>query len=126
MPAFKTLIVLEDDPAVRDALCLVLSDWEFRPLPAASASQALTDLAAAPGRVVAIITDFDLGGGLDGVSESKALLAAGVAAPVLVVSGSMGMNALSAAREAGFGFMPKPVVALDIRRWLDAALGKAA
>jgi DNA-binding NtrC family response regulator len=122
----NTLIVLEDDPKARAALCLVLSDWDFQPVAAAHAAEALDALAGGLDGVVAVITDFDLGDGRTGVGETRALIDAGLRAPVLVISGSFGGRAVEAARAAGFQFLPKPVMPVDIRRWLDAELGSAA
>ena len=126
MAAGRTLIVLEDDPGARNALCLVLSDWDFHAIGAPSAAEAMQALGAGAAGVAAIITDFDLGDGLNGVSESQALLAAGVKAPVLVISGSLGDRAARTAHAAGFEFLAKPVMPVDIRTWLDAAASAAA
>ena len=115
------IIVLEDDPGARAALCLLLSDWDFRPVDGECAADAIAKLGAQASAVAAIITDFDLGGGMNGVEEATALRAAGIAAPVLVVSGSLRGRAGDLARQAGFGFLAKPVLPQDIQNWLSTA-----
>ena len=115
-------MVLEDDPGVRGALCLLLEDLEFRPAAGARAAEALAILGAADG-VAAIITDYDLGDGVNGVDEVLFLREAGVNAPVLVISGSLRGKAGEAARAAGFNFLSKPVRPVDIENWLASRDG---
>jgi DNA-binding NtrC family response regulator len=117
------VVVLEDDPRLRSALCLLLSDWNFRTVDGANAGDALGAIGAAICEVVAIITDFDLGAGLNGIDEVAALREAGVAAPVLVISGSMRGRAGDLAKQAGFHFLSKPVKPLDIENWLAKRAG---
>jgi two-component system, sensor histidine kinase len=119
----NVIVVLEDDPRVRGALCLLLSDWDFRTADGASAVEALAQVGAALAAVTAVITDYDLGAGVNGIDEARALRAAGVAAPVLVISGSMRGRAGELAREAGFHFLSKPVKPVDIQNWLATRTG---
>jgi DNA-binding response OmpR family regulator len=122
MPA-KIVVILEDDPGARDALSLLLSDWDYEPVAAADARGAKAALGGNMSRVAAIITDYNLGGGVDGISETGQLIAAGAAVPVLVISGTMQGRAGVKARDAGFHFLTKPVTPVDIKAWLDARLG---
>lgn len=117
------IVVLEDDPRVRSALCLLLSDWDFQTAEGARAGEALARVGEAVATVTAVITDYDLGDGVNGIDEAHALRAAGVAAPVLVISGSMRGTAGDLAREAGFHFLSKPVKPLDIQNWLATRSG---
>lgn len=117
------IVVLEDDPRVRGALCLLLSDWDFRTTDGVSAGEALQKLGAETAAVTAVITDFDLGPGINGVDEARALRGAGVAAPVLVISGSLRGRAGEMAREAGFHFLSKPVNPADLQTWLASRGG---
>ncbi len=117
------VVVLEDDPRLRSARCLLLSDWEFRTVEGANAVEALAHIGAAVRDVIAVITDFDLGAGLNGIDEVSALREAGVAAPVLVISGSMRGRAGELAKQAGFHFLSKPVKPLDIENWLTSRAG---
>jgi CheY-like chemotaxis protein len=117
------VVVLEDDPRLRSALCLLLSDWDFRTADGANAGEALARIGTAHNAVTAVITDYDLGAGFNGIDEVRALRAAGIAAPVLVISGSMRGNAGELARQAGFHFLSKPVKPLDIQNWLATRSG---
>jgi DNA-binding response OmpR family regulator len=116
----RIAILLEDDANVRGALELLLSDLGWRPIAAASAQQALVLLGGASAHVGAVITDFNLGPGLNGVDETRALAQAGVAAAVLVMSSSMRGRAELAARAAGHDYLPKPVQAERVEAWLAA------
>jgi FixJ family two-component response regulator len=119
----NVVVVLEDDPRLREALCLLLADWDFRVVSSGRAGEALALVGPSLGAVMAVITDFDLGAGVNGVDEAHALRAAGISAPVLVISGSLQGNAVEKAREAGFHFLRKPVKPLDIENWLAARIG---
>lgn len=121
-PRENLVVVLEDDPGVRGALCLLLEDLEFRPAAGARAAEALAVLSS-PDGVTAVITDYDLGAGVNGVDEALFLRSAGVSAPVLVISGSLRGKAGEAARAAGFHFLSKPVRPVDIENWLASRAG---
>ncbi len=116
------VVVLEDDPGVRGALCLLLEDLAFTPAAGARAAEALA-IIGQPFGVTAIITDYDLGAGVNGVDEVMALRSAGLTAPVLVISGSLQGTAGAAARAAGFHFLSKPVRPVDIENWLASRAG---
>src|SRR5262249_2902136 len=86
----KIVVLVEEDPAARAALALLVSDWGFEAIDAASAGDILKRLGQDFSSVFAIITDFNLGPGTPtGVEEAKSLVAAGVRNAVLVISGSM-------------------------------------
>ena len=114
----RTAILLEDDPHSRQTLEILLSDWGWSAVAACDAADALTRISAAPGGVAAVITDYNLGGGLTGVDEVRALAAAGVTAPVLVLSGSVRGRAHVAADAAGHDSLTKPVSVPALRAWL--------
>ncbi len=116
----RTAIVLEDDPNVRFALSILLEDWGWRPIAALDAAEALAQLdAPLSATVEAIVTDYNLGDGIDGVSEVRALARAGVNAAVLVLSGSMRGAAQRAAEAAGHDYLAKPVRPAELQAWLD-------
>jgi CheY-like chemotaxis protein len=68
---------------------------------------------------LAIITDFDLGLGPNGIEAAHVLRAdRAPAPPVLVVTASSHSHVESAARAAGFDLLRKPASPAFLRRWL--------
>jgi DNA-binding response OmpR family regulator len=118
----RTAILLEDDAHSRAALEILLSDWGWTPVAAPDAAGALSRIAADAANVAAVITDYNLGAGVTGVDEVRALAAAGVSAPVLVLSGSMRGKAQVAADAAGHDYLTKPVNVTALRAWLARLL----
>jgi CheY-like chemotaxis protein len=114
----RIVIVLEDDPNVRTALVILMEDWGWQAVAAATASEALGQLGSV-GEVGAIVTDYNLGEGINGVDEVKAMANSGVQAPVLVLSGSMRGKAQEAALAAGHQYLAKPVRPPELQAWLD-------
>ncbi|MGE3302017.1 MAG: response regulator [Hyphomonadaceae bacterium] len=118
--AKKLVMLMEDDPAARDALGLLLADWGYDPLAAPDAAVAAAKLAGAQKPLFAVVTDFNLGRGPDGVAAALTLIAQHPAARVLVVSGSMRGKAAVEAKAAGFDYLSKPVRPEAIENWLDS------
>jgi DNA-binding response OmpR family regulator len=114
----RMAILLEDDPYSREALEILLSDWGWTAVAASDAAGALTRMVAGAASVAAVITDYNLGAGVTGVEEVRALAAAGVTAPVLVLSGSMRGRAEVAAGAAGHDYLTKPVSVPALQAWL--------
>jgi DNA-binding NtrC family response regulator len=115
------VVVIEDDPASSEALSLILRDWGADVVTAASANAAVAALGARAAETSAIITDYNLGPGPDGVSGVRTLALLAPAARVLVLSGSFHGKATRAAAKAGFELMSKPANAEAIIAWLTRA-----
>lgn len=111
------ILVLEDDPAAREALSLILSDWGSEILACASASDLDQTVGPRAPALDYIITDFHLGPGPDGVTLISRLKLAAPQARVLVLSGSM--HGREAAIRAGFDAMQKPARPVDVIAWLE-------
>jgi two-component system, sensor histidine kinase len=114
----RTAIVLEDDPNARAALVILLEDWGWTPVVAITADAVLQLVGSALGAVRAVVTDYNLGDGINGVDEVKRLQAAGLDADVLVMSGSMRGRAQEAAKQAGHDYLAKPVKPAALQAWL--------
>ena len=119
----RTAIVLEDDPNVRAALAILLEDWGWNPVAALDAAEALTLMNGDAVNVRAIVTDYNLGDGVNGVDEVRRLIAAGISAQVLVLSGSMRGTAQREATAAGHAYLAKPVRPSALQAWLDQLAG---
>ena len=106
--AGKLIAILEDDPAITEALTGLLRAWGASPV-AASDDCAL--LRALSGRIPdAVIADRDLGQGGDGFAALSRLEATlGVSLPALVLTGDYDVRDLERVNEAGRRVLHKPV-----------------
>jgi len=112
------IIVVEDDPQSAEALRYVLADWGAQVVFGLTLEAVLDDLG--PRRdAIAMIADFHLGGGRDGVALSQALRPHLPQARVLVLSGSYYGRAAHAAEMAGYDLMHKPAAASNIIAWVE-------
>jgi DNA-binding response OmpR family regulator len=117
-PSKRLVIVLEDDPLVADALCLLLHDWGFECLHGAALGEILPQLAARAGEVRAIISDDHLRDGATGLDALRAAEAQGVAARSLLLTASLGRRIRAVGAAAGYPSMEKPVEPQKLRAWL--------
>lgn len=115
------VVIIEDDPASAEALGFVLRDWGAEVVHGTDYESISRTLGSRLHHVHAIIADFQLGDGSDGVALSQNLRRTARQARVLVLSGSFRGQAILAATLAGFEFLPKPTRAGDIITWLDRA-----
>ena len=112
--------VLEDDAEVRDAMRRLLQLWDCRVVVAASSTELLARLPAAPH---ALVADLRLVAGRSGTEEVQRLQAAwGHGVPVLWVSGETAANGLRAALPAAASVLTKPVSPARLRAWLEQQL----
>ena len=111
------VVILEDDELVGSALALMARDAGYEPALYTSLSQAVADIEI--GAIHAIISDFDLGRGPNGVEAACTLRANKTPAPpVLIVTAFQRGSVDRAARAAGFEVSPKPTSPSFLRRWL--------
>ena len=115
------VLILENDPLVGEGLALMASDAGydvaiFKSLAEARAGEPKS------GTLCAIISDYDLDGGPNGVEAARALRAdwqpALPALPVLIVTAARNGDVEASARAAGFEVSAKPASAAFLRRWL--------
>jgi CheY-like chemotaxis protein len=92
----ETLLIVENDPGLRETMSEYLKGLGYRVVRAGHGEEALEKLRSVP-RVDAVITDLDLPGG--GEELAQRLSAHGIAAKLLLVSG--GMNPLALGRQPG-------------------------
>ena len=112
--------VLEDDAEVRDAMRRLLQLWDCRVVVAASSTELLARLPAAPH---ALVADLRLVAGRSGTEEVQRLQAAwGHGVPVLWVSGETAADGLRAELPAAASVLTKPVSPARLRAWLEQQL----
>jgi two-component system, OmpR family, response regulator CpxR len=112
----KTVLVVEDDTDIRDAIAEVLADGDYRPLCAANGVAALAELRAAQTRPCVILLDMMMPV-MDGreFREEQVRDAALRNIPVIVLSAHAEANSAAAQMNAA-GFLSKPV---DLHILLD-------
>lgn len=101
------VLVVEDEPLVREIACEALSDAGFEVIEAADADAAISLLLVEADRVVALFTDLDLGSGADGVALAWEARKALPDLAVVYASGRPG-GPREEERVPGARFLPKP------------------
>jgi PAS domain S-box-containing protein len=124
-PGHETIMVAEDEPAVRRAILDVLSGAGYRVLAGGSGAEVLRAAAGAEGLIHLLITDFVMPG-MTGIELASALSATCPGLRVLVLSGYSRHHQLPVSMQ----FLPKPFTADDlldkVREVLDGDMGPLA
>ena len=116
-----TILIVDDDPALREGLAETVADLGHRPLPAASGSEALARLQAGP--VDAVLLDLRMPGDLDGMSVLERICALPDRPPVTVLTAfASPANTIEAMRLGAHDHLTKPIGRADLASVLDAML----
>jgi CheY-like chemotaxis protein len=119
----RLYVVVDDDPAIREALCALLETWGCRAASFASAGALGAGLAALGERPAAVLLDHRLGRGETGLDAwSAARAALGGQVPAVIVTGETSPERLAELRALGLPVLTKPVAPARLRALL-AALG---
>jgi PAS domain S-box-containing protein len=117
-----SLLVIEDDAMVGEALVRVAGDWGCQPLLVSGAGEAKAAVAAGF-RPDAVVCDYRLPGGATGAEAIAAIRAAcGRAVPGVVVTGDTAPERLREAQASGLGLLHKPVRPAKLRALLTHLL----
>lgn len=118
----RRLLLVEDDPLVRDALRREVIDWGAVPLIAGSVEETLALLAESEPPELAIV-DRDLGGKVDGPGLLDLLRERLQSAiPAVIVTGATDPDALTALRNSGYPWITKPIDAEVLERTVGELL----
>jgi CheY-like chemotaxis protein len=104
------VLIIDDDPAVRDAMAESLRHWGARAVTAKSLACALERLPECERYPDAIVSDFRLGdehNGLDAVARIRHEL--GIDVPAMIVTGDTAPKCLRVIQASGLRYLPKPV-----------------
>jgi DNA-binding response OmpR family regulator len=114
----RRLLLVEDDPMVREALVREVADWGALPIVASTAEEALSLLAASGQSQPEIaIVDYDLGGVVSGPALLGLLRARlNLAIPAVIVTGATDPSTLEALRQSGYRWLTKPIDAEHLKR----------
>ncbi|HEX5125394.1 MAG TPA: ATP-binding protein [Rhodocyclaceae bacterium] len=117
------VVAVDDEPLVREAMHTLLKLWGCTPVVAASRSSALEALAASPRAPDAIICDYRLGDGDDGVAVIEALRNEfNSDIPALLVTGDTGPDSLRQILDTGMPVLHKPIDSDALRSALSQLL----
>jgi len=131
--AFKTadmtlsasVLIIDDDPIVREGLEMVLQDWGLSVLSAGSLLDADRAIRTAVDPVDLIIADYHLADGPSGLDGLDQLVQCSRNAPAcLVITGSTDREALRRIEASGVPRLHKPVSPRALRQVLDDLLGR--
>ncbi|GEO42997.1 hypothetical protein SAE02_71450 [Skermanella aerolata] len=117
----RTIIVIEDDPAIQLALDMLLQDWGLKVLIASSLEELdalLNELQSPPDLMLA---DYRLPGGTCG-TDAIELAHLRWPVPAVLMTGDTAPERLEEARRSGCRLLHKPVNPADLRRTLNACL----
>jgi signal transduction histidine kinase/ActR/RegA family two-component response regulator len=119
----RRVLIVEDEPAVLDAMRRLLESWGCRVSVAHGLAAATDALSSDGGPPDAIIADYRLGEaetGLDVIERIRFL--SGVEVPAVLVSGEAAREPLGAIRDSGLRYLPKPVPPAKLRALLAELL----
>lgn len=104
----QTILVIEDEDGVRNLLRTLLRLAGYEVLSCQDGEEALDLMDARGGQIMLLITDVNLGTGMDGFDAAQALRSRIPSLKVLYMSGEEEANRLAERSEAGERFLAKP------------------
>jgi len=116
------ILVVEDDPMVREAMRSLLTSWDNDVLVAGSGAEMLAQVAECAARPDLILCDYRLAGeenGIDVIERLRTEYNDDLAA--ILITGDTASDRLQQARDSGFVVLNKPVAKAKLR----AAIGNA-
>lgn len=116
----KLVLVVEDDPTVRELTVAMLEETVLDVLACASAEEAIAIMRQHADEIAMLFTDIQLAGALDGIDLASLTDAAWPNVHLVVTSGGMGHRIAELPDRAVF--LGKPWRALDVFRQVDRAV----
>jgi PAS domain S-box-containing protein len=117
------LLIVEDNVILRHGLENIAQQWGCETCSAGSGEEAVDVAAAHNWRIDAIVTDYRLGAGLNGVQAAKEIARrSGRDFPTLVLTGDTARNRIAEITASGFDLLHKPVSTEALRRKLAQML----
>jgi len=120
----RTVLVLDDEEAIRDGLCLLLQEWGYDTISAGSIAQAESAVALLDAPPDLILCDLHLGDGPDGIAGIEAIRQrCGCDVAAMLITGDTSHAELRRATESGYPVLLKPVLPrklYDVLRGLES------
>jgi putative two-component system response regulator len=118
------VLVVDDEPAVRDLIGAILARAGYRVLKASSAEEAIRSVEA-DREVALVLTDINMPGSVSGLELIDELHARRPSLPIIPVTGAGDEAHLRDALDRGAaGFISKPFKAAELRRKVAAAVSR--
>lgn len=122
----RLIMVIEDEPAIRQAARLLLAEWGCECLAAASVDEAIEGMGELDRYPDLILADYQLRDGATGIAAIARLRhELGQEIPAILVTGTASPESLDAIARSGLQTLVKPVVPEQLRTSVLAALGEA-
>ncbi len=119
----SAVLVIEDDPVMREMLALLFAAEGYHTISAADGKEALAMVARGTARPDIIITDFNLSGGLTGLKvAASARETLGREIPVVILTGDISTGTLREIARHGCVQRSKPVKADELTRLVSSLL----
>jgi len=119
------VLLVEDEPFVREATCRTLEKAGFEVLPAGDAQEAMQAYERRHGKVDLLMTDMTLPG-RSGRQLSQDLRISSAEIPVLLTSGYIENDWERQPRESRMYFLPKPYTRTELVQAMEKIFGSAA
>jgi PAS domain S-box-containing protein len=119
------ILVIDDEPDIREGMAMILESWGHSVLIAASADEAIRRLPALGRDPDLIIADYRLQNGDTGgqaIARVEMHLKADAKVPAIILTGDTAPERLQQARAVGHGLLHKPVQPEALRAAIDDAL----
>jgi CheY-like chemotaxis protein len=123
--ARRVVLLVEDEPFVREATCRTLEKAGFEVLPAGDAQEAMQAYERRHGKVDLLMTDMTLPG-RSGRQLSQDLRISSAEIPVLLTSGYIENDWERQPRESRMYFLPKPYTRTELVQAMEKIFGSAA
>jgi two-component system CheB/CheR fusion protein len=126
VPAGATIFVVEDEPAVREMLKLLLDGEGYRTVTAADGRAAFDLAARAADRPSLVLADYNLPNGPNGLQVVTTLQETlGRDIPAIILSGDISTDTLREIAHRGCAYLAKPVTAPTLVRRIRELLAEA-
>ncbi len=120
----RSVLVIEDEPAQRMSLALLLEDWGYLVRSAADLASALHELDQWGEKPSFVVSDFRLPGGCNGVEAIREIgRHVGRQVPGIILTGDTDPSRLREARQSGCILMHKPVSLGSLRHAVASLSG---
>lgn len=120
----RMVLVIDDEPSIREGLRLLLQEWGFHAVTAADAEQAEQAAQALEGRIDLVLSDVHLGGSADGLELVGQLRRiCGRDLPAILITGDIAGTGLQRLAEGADPVLFKPVQPRRLYEAMRAVLG---
>jgi len=109
-PAGRLIVVIDDEPAIREAMSSLLTSWGHRVIAVGSGDEAMRRLSTCSARPDLLVCDYRLRGEENGVGVIERLRSEyNESIPAMLITGDTAPSRLAEAAASGFLLLHKPV-----------------